>query len=89
MSASGRKRWRSRANGAGSTASDLPLAVDFVEELGATQLFYGALGGASFVLQAPTGEIAHDVKSLPLRIAPDRLHIFDARAATGSAATST
>ena len=60
-------------------SGSLALAVDFVEELGATQLFYGILGGASFVLQAPTGEIGHDVKSLTLRIAPDRLHVFDAQ----------
>ncbi len=63
--------------GAASEPGALSLAVDFVEELGATQLFYGTLGGAGFVLQARTGDIGHDVKSLALRITPDRLHIFD------------
>ena len=63
-----------RGEGPGST---LDLPVDFVEELGATQLFYGTLGGAAFVVQVPTDEVAKDVKRLPLRIAPDRVHIFD------------
>ena len=62
---------------AGPDPAGLSLAVDFVEELGATQLFYGTLGGASFVLQAPTGDIGHDVKFLALRVTPDRLHVFD------------
>ncbi len=63
-----------RGAGPGST---LDLPVDFVEELGATQLFYGALGGAAFVVQVPTDEVARDIQRLPLRIAPDRVHIFD------------
>jgi sn-glycerol 3-phosphate transport system ATP-binding protein len=55
----------------------LPLAVDFVEELGATQLLYGQLAGAAFVLQVPTGEVPEGTSSLAISIAPERIHVFD------------
>jgi sn-glycerol 3-phosphate transport system ATP-binding protein len=54
-----------------------PLAVDFVEELGATQLLYGQLAGAAFVLQVPTGAVADGVRSLVVHVAPERIHLFD------------
>ena len=36
-------------------AATIEMDVDFVEELGATQLFHGKLAGADFVVQAQTG----------------------------------
>jgi sn-glycerol 3-phosphate transport system ATP-binding protein len=56
----------------------LSMSLDFIEELGATQLFHGALNGAPLVVQAPTGEVHGDVTSLRLGIAADKVHIFDA-----------
>jgi sn-glycerol 3-phosphate transport system ATP-binding protein len=53
------------------------LTVDFVEELGATQLFHGKIEGAEFVVQAPTGQIAADAKALSLSIDPVNVHLFD------------
>ncbi|HEV2559473.1 MAG TPA: sn-glycerol-3-phosphate import ATP-binding protein UgpC [Microvirga sp.] len=64
-----------RVGPAGSGAVD--LAVDFVEELGATQLFHGKIGGAEFVVQAPTGQIAADARALSLSIDPANVHLFD------------
>jgi sn-glycerol 3-phosphate transport system ATP-binding protein len=55
----------------------LRLDIDFVEELGATQLFHGKLGGAEFVVQAPTGQIAAESKRLSLSIDPANVHLFD------------
>ena len=60
-----------RADGA------LSVKVDFVEELGATQLFHGVIGGATLVLQAPTGEIAAEARDLRLGISPAKVHLFD------------
>jgi sn-glycerol 3-phosphate transport system ATP-binding protein len=59
----------------GSGAVDLP--VDFVEELGATQLFHGKIEGAEFVVQAPTGQIAAESKALSLSADPANVHLFD------------
>jgi sn-glycerol 3-phosphate transport system ATP-binding protein len=64
-----------RVGPAGSGAVDLP--VDFVEELGATQLFHGKVGSAEFVVQAPTGQIAADAGALSLSINPANVHLFD------------
>lgn len=64
-----------RAGVAGS--GPLSMDVDFVEELGATQLFHGKLAGGDFVVQAPTGQIAADVKQLSLSIDPSNVHLFD------------
>ncbi|MCP8940627.1 sn-glycerol-3-phosphate import ATP-binding protein UgpC [Alsobacter sp. SYSU M60028] len=61
----------------GSASNSVSLPIDFVEELGATQLFYGALGGQPFVVQAGTGVVPADAKSLGLRIAAERIHVFD------------
>jgi sn-glycerol 3-phosphate transport system ATP-binding protein len=55
----------------------LAIAVDFVEELGATQLFHGRIAGAEFVLQAPTGRIAADACSLTLGVDAANVHLFD------------
>jgi sn-glycerol 3-phosphate transport system ATP-binding protein len=55
----------------------LGMDVDFVEELGATQLFHGRLAGAEFVVQSPTGQIPADVRRLALSIDPAHVHLFD------------
>jgi sn-glycerol 3-phosphate transport system ATP-binding protein len=63
--------------GSATGASNLTMAVDFVEELGATQLFHGKVGGADFVVQASTGQIPADIRTLPLSIDPGNVHLFD------------
>ena len=64
-----------RIGPAGSGSVD--LNVDFVEELGATQLFHGKVEGAEFVVQAPTGQIAADARALSLSIDAANVHLFD------------
>jgi sn-glycerol 3-phosphate transport system ATP-binding protein len=64
---------RAGTSGAGMLAMD----VDFVEELGATQLFHGRLGGSEFIVQAPTGQIAAEARRLALSIDPASVHLFD------------
>jgi sn-glycerol 3-phosphate transport system ATP-binding protein len=64
-----------RAGPPGSGA--LTMDVDFVEELGATQLFHGKLGGGEFVVQAATGQIPAESGQLSLTIDPDNVHLFD------------
>jgi sn-glycerol 3-phosphate transport system ATP-binding protein len=64
-----------RVGPAGTGAVD--LGVDFVEELGATQLFHGKIDGAEFVVQAPTGQIAADARALSLSIDAANVHLFD------------
>jgi sn-glycerol 3-phosphate transport system ATP-binding protein len=53
------------------------IDVDFVEELGATQLFHGRIDGSEFVLQANTGLIPADSRQLPLGVDPGNVHLFD------------
>ena len=55
----------------------LTMAVDFIEELGATQLFHGTLGGATLVIQAASGLVPPDSKTLNLTIDPAKVHLFD------------
>jgi sn-glycerol 3-phosphate transport system ATP-binding protein len=57
--------------------SSLTMDVDFVEELGATQLFHGKVAGAEFVVQASTGQIPADSRTLTLSIDPANVHLFD------------
>ena len=57
--------------------STLTLEVDFVEELGATQLFHGKVAGAEFVVQASTGQLAADTRHLTLSIDAHNVHLFD------------
>ncbi len=64
----GRPAPRGRAARRTTGTSTLTLDVDFVEELGATQLFHGKLGGAEFVVQASTGQLAADTRTLTLSI---------------------
>jgi sn-glycerol 3-phosphate transport system ATP-binding protein len=55
----------------------LTMQVDFIEELGATQLFHGTLGGAHLVIQAASGLVPSESKSLNLAIDPAKVHLFD------------
>ena len=64
-----------QAGSAGVSA--LTMEVDFVEELGATQLFHGKVAGAEFVVQASTGQIPADTRRLTLAIDPANVHLFD------------
>jgi sn-glycerol 3-phosphate transport system ATP-binding protein len=64
-----------QAGGVG--ASSLSMDVDFVEELGATQLFHGKVAGAEFVVQASTGQLPADTRRLTLAIDPANVHLFD------------
>ena len=65
--------------GAATGASTLTMDVDFVEELGATQLFHGKVAGAEFVVQASTGQIPADTRKLTLSISPANVHLFDSQ----------
>jgi sn-glycerol 3-phosphate transport system ATP-binding protein len=58
-------------------ASSLGMDVDFVEELGATQLFHGKVAGTDFVVQASTGQIPAETRKLTLSIDPANVHLFD------------
>ena len=54
----------------------LPFVLEFVEELGATQLLHGTVGGAGVVVQAPTGSARMD-GALALSVDPGAVHLFD------------
>ncbi|KFC72892.1 putative sugar ABC transporter, ugpC-like protein [Bosea sp. LC85] len=60
-------------------AGALPFDVEFIEELGATQLFHGRLAGQPFVMQAATGDVAAEARRLWISVDPDRVHVFDAQ----------
>jgi sn-glycerol 3-phosphate transport system ATP-binding protein len=60
-----------------SPSGGFSVAVDFIEELGATQLFHGNLAGTDFVVQAPTGLIPAETRTLALSVEPDNVHLFD------------
>ncbi len=62
---------------AGASGDHPVMDVDFVEELGATQLFHGTIGGAPIVVQSPTDKVPSSVRSLALSIAPSQVHVFD------------
>jgi sn-glycerol 3-phosphate transport system ATP-binding protein len=61
----------------GAGAGGLPFAVDFIEELGATQLIHGRIGDADLVVQVPTGQISPGGGDLSLEIDPAAVHLFD------------
>jgi sn-glycerol 3-phosphate transport system ATP-binding protein len=58
-------------------AGALPFDVEFIEELGATQLFHGQLAGLPFIMQAATDTIAAQPGRLWISVDPDRVHVFD------------
>jgi len=55
----------------------LTVDVDFVEELGATQLFHGKIDGSEFVVQAATGQISADSRQLAFTVDAGNVHLFD------------
>ena len=61
----------------GLTENAFEMKVDFLEELGATQLVYGRLNGAQLIVQVPSGSVAEAGGVLCFGIAADRLHVFD------------
>ncbi len=58
-------------------AGALPFDVEFIEELGATQLFHGQLAGLPFIMQAATDTISAQPGRLWISVDPDRVHVFD------------
>jgi sn-glycerol 3-phosphate transport system ATP-binding protein len=54
----------------------LTMLVDFIEELGATQLVHGTVAGAPAAVQVPTGEVPRS-GALGLSIDPGAVHLFD------------
>ena len=58
-------------------AGSLPFDVEFIEELGATQLFHGKLAGQPFVMQAATGDVPAQEGRLWITVDPDKVHVFD------------
>jgi len=58
----------------------LPLAVDFVEALGADTLAHGSIGGSrlQMTVRLPGGARVAAGDVLSLTVPPDRLHLFDA-----------
>ena len=61
----------------GGSENAFEMKVEFVEELGATQLVYGRLDAAQLIVQVPSGAVSDAGGTLALGIAPDRLHVFD------------
>jgi sn-glycerol 3-phosphate transport system ATP-binding protein len=59
-----------------SDATAFGINVDFVEELGATQLFHGKVGNGDFVVQVTTGHIPTDTRQLALGVDPHNVHLF-------------
>jgi sn-glycerol 3-phosphate transport system ATP-binding protein len=60
-----------------SSGAMLTMETDFVEELGATQLFHGKIAGVEFVIQTATGTIAPGTRRLALSVDPANVHLFD------------
>ncbi|WP_406855777.1 sn-glycerol-3-phosphate import ATP-binding protein UgpC [Alsobacter sp. KACC 23698] len=60
-------------------APGTPFAIDFIEELGATELLHGFVAGAPFILQVATGAVPAGLKALTLSIPARCVHVFDAQ----------
>jgi sn-glycerol 3-phosphate transport system ATP-binding protein len=58
-------------------AGSVAFRIDFIEELGATQLFHGEVAGHAFVMQAATGVISTETRKLWITVSPARVHLFD------------
>jgi sn-glycerol 3-phosphate transport system ATP-binding protein len=65
---------------AGAGAPGLDLKVDFVEALGADTLVHGAVdpSGTALTVRLPGGIAVTQGDRLPLRVARDNIHLFDA-----------
>jgi sn-glycerol 3-phosphate transport system ATP-binding protein len=57
--------------------SAFQIDIDFIEELGATQLLHGRIDGAEFVVQAPTGQTTGETRQLSLGVDARNVHLFD------------
>jgi sn-glycerol 3-phosphate transport system ATP-binding protein len=55
------------------------IAVDFVEELGATRLLHGRFAEQTVVVQVPTAQTLSDETKVGFSIAPAAVHVFDAK----------
>jgi sn-glycerol 3-phosphate transport system ATP-binding protein len=55
------------------------IAVDFVEELGATRLLHGRFAEQTVVVQVPTAQAFADETNVGFSIAPAAVHVFDAK----------
>jgi sn-glycerol 3-phosphate transport system ATP-binding protein len=55
------------------------IAVDFVEELGATRLLHGRFADQTLVVQVPTAQVFSDETKVGFSIAPAAVHVFDAK----------
>ncbi|MFE1597685.1 ABC transporter ATP-binding protein [Methylobacterium sp. ID0610] len=55
----------------------LPFTVAFAEELGATRLLHGSLGGAEVVVQVPAGAEPAEGATVALAFDPAEIHVFD------------
>jgi sn-glycerol 3-phosphate transport system ATP-binding protein len=54
------------------------IAVDFVEELGATRLLHGRFAGQTVVVQVPTSQTFLDGATVGFSIPTSAVHVFDA-----------
>jgi sn-glycerol 3-phosphate transport system ATP-binding protein len=55
----------------------LTVHIDFVEELGATRLLHGSIGGDPLIIQTPTAQSFQDETRIGISIDPANLHLFD------------
>jgi sn-glycerol 3-phosphate transport system ATP-binding protein len=55
----------------------LPLAVDLVEDLGATRLLHGVVARTPFVVQLPAAAVPTDITAVHLAVPSEALHLFD------------
>jgi sn-glycerol 3-phosphate transport system ATP-binding protein len=55
------------------------IAVDFVEELGATRLLHGKFAEQAVVIQVPTSQSFTDDAKVGFSIPPAAVHVFDAK----------
>jgi sn-glycerol 3-phosphate transport system ATP-binding protein len=59
-----------------------PLAIDMVEELGASKLLHGQLGGAECIAAVPSAIPLASLDRLFAQIAPESIHLFDRETGT-------
>jgi sn-glycerol 3-phosphate transport system ATP-binding protein len=55
------------------------IAIDFVEELGATRLLHGKFADQAVILQVPTAQVFADNTRIGFSIPPAAVHVFDGK----------
>jgi sn-glycerol 3-phosphate transport system ATP-binding protein len=55
----------------------VPIAIDFIEELGAIQLVHGVMAGLPVIVQVPSGAVEPSARQLHLVVLAEHLHLFD------------